>query len=67
MKVTWYMRVLLFFNPMVTTVTHYTQKGQGLQVTASFKECCGKEYIYEIIEDLYNLKGKHNKRARRHK
>lgn len=59
------MRILLVFHPLQTTVSKYTRKGQGLLVTLSFKECCGKQYVYEEIKDLYNLKGKHNKIARK--
>ena len=67
MRVKWYMRVLLFFHPSIVTITHHKRKGTGLQVTTRLKECCNKQYVYEIVEDFYKLSGKHNRRARRAK
>ena len=65
MRVKWYMRVFLVFHPFKTTVSHYTRSRQGLKVTLVFKEFDGKQYVYKEVKDLYNLKGKHNRIARR--
>lgn len=65
MRVKWYMRVWLVFHTMHTTVSNYTKSGQGLRVTLKYKECCGKQYIYLEDKELFNLKGKHNKIARK--
>ena len=63
----WYMKWLLVFHTNHKDIREYTKQGQGLRVTARYKVCRGKQYIMEITEELFELKGKHMRRARRHR
>jgi len=65
MRAKWYIRVWLIFHTLRTETKVYTKPGQSLKATMSFKECCGKEFIYSYEEELYHTKGKVARRARR--
>lgn len=65
MRAKWYIRLLLFFHPMMSTVSNYTRSGEGMKLTLRYKEFNGTQYVYEEIKEIYTLKGKHNRRARR--
>ena len=66
-NVKWYMRLLLVLHTKHTKIEKYTKQGRGLIVTTSYKLCCNEAFLYSIEQEFYELKGKHNRRARRHK
>ena len=61
----WYIRMWLVFHTKHTDIREYTKGGQGLRVTATYKNCCGKQHLLSVTEELFELKGKHMRRARR--
>ena len=66
-RVKWYMRIFLVFHAMHTETNDYTRSGMGLRMTIQYKKCCDEHFVYEVTQEFYELKGKHNRRARRAK
>lgn len=63
----WYIRVCLIFHTKYTDIRYYTKGGQGLRETVTYKNCCGKQHLLSVKEELFKLTGKHMRRARRKK